>query len=424
MESGKKFKEPKNKINFIERNKLLAASKKKPVKSLNRVTEGGAANGTDENKLFKERLSKSRPQTSLLHRVDPAKSDAVSEPNEPSKSKGKVLRPASAPVTVTNTSNGTFRPKRGLNKFLKKNETEKDIISNMIDRNLHEPLLKIFLSFSSTTLTACRYVCTSWYSYMKIVFWRELRVRRELEERLAGHWKEKRFHKVELKISGHTCKNKCSENFRDCLCKEKLDCVMSGNCLVVDFGGSDFYGEYIVNNNTVVIERKHFDIEQFQLNLQLKLDLAVETNSWLNTPVFLKKKVKQHQSKLEVGTHTVEVHPADDTYLLIRDRSTHEIKNKFQPYTSQSRKSVDSMSYACGRLAVLINGRVSVYCAESLARGSNKGALLLEANKTGSADVHYFFLNENILLTVAGCTVTMYDFWRFTLTSLKKDFQC
>ena len=168
MERGKKFKEPKSKINFIERNKLLAASKQKPVKSSNRVTESGAADGTDENKVFKARLSKSRPQTSLPHKADQVKSDDVSQPDEPSKAKGKVLRPTSAPVTVTNASNGTFHPKRGLSKFLKKNETEKDIISNMIDRNLHEPLLKIFLSFSSTTLTACRYVCTSWYSYMKV----------------------------------------------------------------------------------------------------------------------------------------------------------------------------------------------------------------------------------------------------------------
>ena len=73
-----------------------------------------------------------------------------------------------------------------------------DIITKMIRRNLHQQLLQIFLPMDSTTLTACREVCKSWSRYFRLVFWREVRVRTELERRLAENWRTKRYYKVLL----------------------------------------------------------------------------------------------------------------------------------------------------------------------------------------------------------------------------------
>lgn len=404
MEKANKNEQPK-KINFIERNRMMASKKK---------TESMK---DDKDPKPSNPLRTQRPQTagavSRKPLTESPKNSKHRENLRPISAPNPVSKPKSAPATTT---------KSRLNR---RNATEKDLVSKMIGRNLHEPLLRIFLSLSSTTLTACRYVCTDWYAYTKLVFWKEIRVRRELEGRLENQWWDKKFHKVELKINGLACKQKCVENFRECHCKEKLDCDVSGNSLVVDFGGNSFYGEYVTNSRAVSIERKQFDIEQFQLNFHLKLDLELEISNWLCTPVFMKK--KPNKLKLEFDSMTIERHPADPTYLMIKDKNTQEIKHKLQPYTAGStRKPVDSILYSCGRLAVLTGGRVFVYCAKTLVRGNNGGALLLSANKElGPTDpgIHFMFLNENVLLTVGGCRVTMYDFWRFSLTSATKDFQ-
>ena len=397
MEKSKKG-DPSGKINFIERNRLLASKKKT----------------AEIEKEKNDTKATTKPPITLNTTNRPKTAGTVSKkPLLAGGSKYKEnLRPISAPTATKYTQSQR-----------RKNPSEKDLVSKMIARNLHEPLLRIFLSFSSTTLTACRHVCTSWYSYTKLVFWREIRARRELEDRLEEQWKNKKFHKVELKIGGLACKQKCSQNFRECDCKEKLDCAVSGNSLVVDFGGDSFYGEYVTNSRDVHIERKKFDAEQFQLNFHLKLDLKLEISNWLSTPVFIKK--KPPKLKLEFDSMTIERHPADPTYLLIKDKDTKEIKHKFQAYTATSatKKPIDGLLYSCGRLAVLTGGRVYVYCTKTLVRGNHGGALLLGANRDQDPEVHFMFLNENVLVTVGGCKVTMYDFWRFSLTSAIKDFQ-
>jgi len=390
------------KINFIERNRQLLASTK-------------STNGKE-----KEKNVQTSRQTDLPNPMKrpttagPSVSKAqFSTSTSSCKNHKENIRPVSAPLTT-----------RSKHIQVKKHQEQKDLVSKMIDRNLHEPLLRIFLSLSSTTLTACRYVCTSWYSYTKLVFWKEIRVRRELEDRLEKNWRDKKFHKVELRMSGLACKKACAENFRDCVCKERLECDLSGNSLVVDFGGDNFYGEYVVDRNTVSIERRKFGMEQFQLSFHLKLDLQLEVSNWLNTPVFIKRKALK--DKIEFDSLTIEKHPADPTYLVIRDKNTKEVKHKFQPHTPGffPKKPVDGLAYCCNRLAVLTGGRVFVFSTSILARGNNGGALLLVANDQQDKDpVHFMFLNENVLLTVGGCKVTMFDFWRFSWSSAIKDFQ-
>jgi len=392
------------KINFIERNRLLLAGKKKNSLIEKEKEIPNPSNQLDQPKTFKPIK---RPTTAgpSVYKPPPTVSTLTS-----SRKHKENIRPVSAPITTRQVR--------------KQSAAQKDLLSKMIDRNLHEPLLRIFLSLSSTTLTACRYVCTSWYSYTKLVFWKEIRVRRELENRLEKNWRDTKFHKVELRMGGLACKNACVKNFRECVCKEKLECDMSGNSLVVDFGGDNFYGEYVVGRDGVNIERRKFDMEQFQLSFHLKLDLKLEVSNWLSTPVFIKKKPLKH--KIEFDSLTIEKHPADPTYLILQDKYTKEVKHKFQPHTPGffPKKPIDGLAYCCNRLAVLTGGRVFVFSTTTLARGNNGGALLLVANDHQEKEpVHFMFLNENVLLTVGGCKVTMFDFWRFSWTSAIKDFQ-
>jgi len=402
MEKPKKGEQSKT-INFIERNRMMAASKKK--------TESVSVKEDDMSKVGTTVLSKQRPHTAAAGaRFRQAGTATIKQKEN--------LRPSSAPKTETKPRSAPTATK---SRLVRRDTVEKDIVSRMIARNLHEPLLTIFMSLSSTTLTACRFACTDWYRYMKLVFWKEIRVRRELEGRLELRWKEHQFHKMELKIQGLPCKQKCVENFRECHCKARLDCDMSGNSLVVDFGGNTFYGEYVTNTRDVDIVRNKFDIEQFQLSFHLKLDLKLVISNWLCTPVYIKK--NPSKIKVDFDSFTIQKHPGDPTYLMVKDKNTQEVKHKFQSYLQ---KPIDSLLYSCGRLAVLTGGRVFVYCTKTLARGNHGGALLLSANKDlapTDPDVHFMFLNENVLLTVGGCRVTMYDFWRFSLTSATKDFQ-
>ena len=89
---------------------------------------------------------------------------------------------------------------RRLNKRNRPIVDDVDIITKMTRRNLHGQLLQIFLPLDSTTLTACREVCRSWSRYFRLVFWREVRVRAELERRLAENWRTKRYYKVLLTL--------------------------------------------------------------------------------------------------------------------------------------------------------------------------------------------------------------------------------
>ena len=131
-------------------------------------------------------------------------------------------------------------------------------------------------------------------------------------------------------------------------------------------------------------------------------------------------KKKSLKSKIEFNSLCVERHPGDGTYLLLKDKHTQEIKHKFQ---TKTRRPVDGLMYSCSRLAVLTGGRVYVYDTKILARGNHGGALLLEPNRNTDDEVHFMLLNENVLVTVGGCKVTMYDFWRFTWSSATRDFQ-
>ena len=50
---------------------------------------------------------------------------------------------------------------------------------------------------------------------------------------------------TEMKVSkGIGCKRKCTENFRECKCGEKLQCQVMGDFLILEFGGTELVAEY------------------------------------------------------------------------------------------------------------------------------------------------------------------------------------
>ena len=45
---------------------------------------------------------------------------------------------------------------------------------------------------------------------------------------------------IQVVVSGMSCKQRCVENFRPCKCLEKLNCAISGNAVIIDFGGTQY----------------------------------------------------------------------------------------------------------------------------------------------------------------------------------------
>ena len=52
--------------------------------------------------------------------------------------------------------------------------------------------------------------------------------------------KSLQFRQIQVVVSGMSCKQRCVENFRPCKCLEKLNCAISGNAVIIDFGGSQY----------------------------------------------------------------------------------------------------------------------------------------------------------------------------------------
>ena len=113
--------------------------------------------------------------------------------------------------------------------------------------------------------------------------------------------------------------------------------------------------------------------------------------------------------------------------ILIRDRRTREVLSKVRPYTGlvgDQHREIRAIKSDNKRLAVNLDGCVSVYSLELLVRGNNGGALLLTANQQDrdQQNVHYFYISHNFLLTVSNSTITLYDFWKYKMVSRVKDF--
>ena len=159
----------KPRINFIERNKLNAAKAK--TKTLSKSAS------VDETKKLDE--VKNKPAIDKpVNMVASTKDSSVKKFSN--SSKPLKPRPSTAPTVRS-------RP-----------VDETDLVTNLIKRNIHEVLFKIFFIQDNMTLTACRRVNKAWYRYFKQVFWRENRVLSELGSRLSDNWRSRIFHKVRI----------------------------------------------------------------------------------------------------------------------------------------------------------------------------------------------------------------------------------
>lgn len=402
----------KKKINFVERNKALAAAGRKENKNSKENVRPNTATAASQQ-ATKERYVNTEDEK-ISRRTVTKSATSITQ-------KDIKQKPSRRPVTAPQI----LRTGVGRN-VKRRNDNFSDIVSNMAARNLHHLLSWIFLSLESRDLTACRYVCSDWYKYLKFVFWRDQVVRRQLFLRLSSRWEEKKFTQVCLVVSGHTCKKKCAQNYRDCHCKEKLQCQVSGTRVVVEFGGSLLIGRYEGPPKGGEVVEHRFETDQFQVSLNMKQDLAVESSNWLNTPVFMEKQQERTLSVQE-GDLLVERSPSDTLFstILIKNKKSKEILLRFIPYTGPvpTRYDIEDMRISSGRLAVLMIGRVFVYSISRLLEGANRNALLLStADERGNAPIHMMHLQESLLLTVAGCRVTTYDFWRFNWDSPLRDF--
>ena len=298
-----------NKINFIQRNRQNIGRRKAGRPSVSASTTAPAPSTSTEHKEGQE---KERVEKSVVRKHY------------------AETRPASSSYTGP-------RQKR-----TSKPVEDFDLVTKMIRRNLFEQLLKIFLPMDSGTLTACREVCKSWNKYFKLVFWREIRVRTELEKRLEENWRNKRYYKVYLRfktsmnilellvaqvqleiVSGVGCKMKCKENFRPCQCGDWLECEVVQDNLVLQFGGTSLGARYSTTDLTAssspqesVLEvEEKFGLEQFQLRFSLKAGLELEMKNWLSSPVFVQKSDK-NCLKATTEKFAVERHPGDPITIL------------------------------------------------------------------------------------------------------------
>ena len=88
--------------------------------------------------------------------------------------------------------------------------------------------------------------------YFKAVFWRENRVLKKMKERLFSNWMQKNFQRVSLTImSGIACRKSCFANSRDCLCGQYIVGQVTEDCFVMEFGGREFVGNYVIQEQRV-----------------------------------------------------------------------------------------------------------------------------------------------------------------------------
>jgi len=388
-----------------------------------------------------------RPQasSSLSERPHSSQSKASKQETSLQKSRPQTSRLQQAERPKVQTGGGP--PRRRV-----KDESETDLVTGMIKRNLHHLLSQIFLQQSDATLAGCRRVCSSWWRYLRNTFWRDPVLRNQLESRLVQRWRGQLCTRVEVVVSGATCKLRCAENFRPCKCLEKLNCAISGNAVIVDFGGIQYREVRRACNNengrsnadwrklSFTSASQTFPSEQFQVTLHLGLGLHLETSTWLSSPVFMEGATAAGASggtrlKVEARGWSLQPSPGKAGELIVRGEdglvesrvslpSPDATVERLQVSLPAPAATVERLQEACGLVACLAGGRVFVYHLESLARGARHSALLFSSPelKLNELGVHFFHLTPSSLLMVTGTRLELVDFWKFSLQSATQGF--
>ena len=104
-----------------------------------------------------------------------------------------------------------------------------DIVSNMLERDLEEGLLKVFLALDGRTLAACSLVCKGWSLFLRQRVWRNQVVRPALVASLREQWKQNKPSVVTKTVD-------CSKGNSYIVCDEELTLVGLKNDNVRVFG--------------------------------------------------------------------------------------------------------------------------------------------------------------------------------------------
>jgi len=286
-------------------------------------------------------------------------------------------------------------------------EKELDLVTRLHDGELHHILKHIFLPLSPDQLAACRSVCKSWRDYLQQVFWKGKGCRGVLLRRLDKRWREERHRRVEVRVDG------LGDQFE----------IQDGS-LVLHHPRATFVARYFVNEAPEQLYTFDFEKTQFQIRLDLSRDLALETRTFLSRPVFHKKK-RVGGRKARTKDLTIEVDEKEPTLLIISGREDQKEITKFKPYTGWGEaKPIQEIATSCGRLAVLVKGRVFVYSLQGLLDRTSSGSqehLLLVATRQYQPAVASFKLDRQRLITIGGGTIVTFNFWTDQL-SVKSEF--
>jgi len=285
---------------------------------------------------------------------------------------------------------------------------ELDLVSRLHHGELHHILKHIFLPLSPDQLAASRSVCKSWRDYLQQVFWKEKGCRGELLRRLDKRWREERHRRVEVRVDG------LGDQFE-----------IQDGCVVLHHPRSTFVAHYLVNEAAERPYKFQFEKPQFQIRLDLSQDLALQTQTFLSRPVFHKKKTVRR--KVRTKDLTIEVDEMDPTLLIIGGREDQKEITKFKPYTGWGEaQPIQEIATSCGRLAVLVKGRVFVFSLQGLLDRTSSGSqehLLLVATRQHQPAVVSFKLDRQRLITIGGGTIVTFNFWTDQLSAMSEFFQ-
>lgn len=396
LKQSKSERLTKPKIDFIARNKDLAAKK---------------ASSSVRPKTATEPTVKTRKTVKPISRP---KSAPVKSSESQTHTDGSVSRPTYAWGVGTKTR--AVKTKNEDSKMpVALVKEEEDLITKLFKRNIVQVVEDIFQYMTPEDLYSCKLVCRSWRHCVRDL-WTTGVSRALLKRALDYRWKTGKHTRVQMRISGYECRNNCAQNFRSCTCKPL--CGVENGRLIFQWDSKYVKGANIVNDASPEKVDHEFPREQFQVRFSLNLSLALETGTYLSSPIFLEPQIPSNSFRyrgcvISTGENKFDIN--------IKDRTGGN--RQLTPWTGRSDtaaatghpRRIDGLFSSAGRLALLMEGRVFVYDLDILLseKQSSVASLLLKGTRQNEPNVLFVYLFPDRLLTVGkDYSVTMFSFWR------------
>lgn len=305
-------------------------------------------------------------------------------------------------------------------KLVTKKEEEDDVISRLISYQLDDILIPLFLLLDLVGLTSARSVCRTWHEYLSSIFWETPTASRVLHSRLITRWENELHCRVEVELGGDWCHAQCNLNMRTCSCQ--IWCLARDSCLVLRVGGKQFQATYRVNQDEEKAVIYEFSRPVHQIKLSMKDNLELDTRNSLDTPCYFKKSPRFMKAKNK--KYSFSKCENNENSVIISDIASGTVLKQFIPYTGWGTKHpISHMKCDSHHLALLLGGRVFVYSiSRLLSPDSEDNALVLVASRKNQPPVNFMYLKNNILLTVGGNTIVMFDFWNEKISGTSEFF--